>query len=593
MVEYNLSGVLRVEADGPVTIVTFNRPDALNAFDDALHHAYARLWVAWSTTTGPGCRAHRCRQGLLRRRQHRRLHPAPRRPGRPRSMMRSARRLVDEMINVRVPVVAAVNGPAVGLGCTLATLCDIVFLADTARLADPHVAVALVAGDGGAVTWPHLTSLLKAKQYLLTGDRIPPRRRWLSGWPTSWSPPTRLLPRGARLRPAAGRPSAPSGTGHQVRAQPCSGGRPPGRWGSGWQRRPIPTTRGVPGGTRAVPEPEVAVHGVAVRSDRASGGAADLAGRAPRGRVSAPSRRGWPGRRLRLGDPAGLGTALAAARWLNVSWPEEYGGRGGTPRRSCLFHIEHAAARRALLGRRAGPRPVRAHAPTSSAPRSRSSVSCPPSPPVEEMWGQGFSEPDAGSDLAGLEDQGRARRRRMGDHRPEDLDHVRHHADWLYVLCRTDPTAPKHKGISMLLVPRHQAGVDVRPIRNIAGGTEFSEMFFDGARTRPDNVVGEVNGGWRVVMGTLGNERGGTTMLPFQALFRREMHESARPGPGQGPDRDPVVRQRLAAAWAGLRIMELNNDRLLGAVLRGEHPGPESSVGKLYWANWHRSFGEL
>jgi enoyl-CoA hydratase/carnithine racemase len=88
--------------------------------------------------------------------------------------MRSARRLVDEMLNVRVPVVAAVNGAAIGLGCTLATLCDIVFLADTARMADPHVTVALVAGDGGAVTWPHMTSMLKVKQYLLTGDPVPP-----------------------------------------------------------------------------------------------------------------------------------------------------------------------------------------------------------------------------------------------------------------------------------------------------------------------------------------------------------------------------------------------------------------------------------
>jgi len=89
-------------------------------------------------------------------------------------LMRGARRIVDEMLNVHVPVVAAVNGAAIGLGCTLATLCDIVFLADTARIADPHVAVALVAGDGGAVTWPHMTSILKVKQYLLTGDPVPP-----------------------------------------------------------------------------------------------------------------------------------------------------------------------------------------------------------------------------------------------------------------------------------------------------------------------------------------------------------------------------------------------------------------------------------
>ncbi len=166
---------LLVERDGPVAIVTLNRPDALNAFDDSLHHAYARFWVDLEhddsiravVLTGAGKAF--CAGGNIDDFTRLRVDLAAR-----ASMMRSARRLVDEMINVRVPVVAAVNGPAVGLGCTLATLCDIVFLADTARLADPHVAVALVAGDGSAVTWPHLTSLLKAKQYLLTGDFISP-----------------------------------------------------------------------------------------------------------------------------------------------------------------------------------------------------------------------------------------------------------------------------------------------------------------------------------------------------------------------------------------------------------------------------------
>jgi alkylation response protein AidB-like acyl-CoA dehydrogenase len=167
------------------------------------------------------------------------------------------------------------------------------------------------------------------------------------------------------------------------------------------------------------------------------------------------------------------------------------------------------------------------------------------------------------------------------------------HADWLYVLCRTDPDAPKHRGISMLLVPADQEGVDIRPIRNIANGLEFCEVFFDEARTEADLVVGDVNGGWKVVMGTLGNERAGSTILPFQALFEREMARLLDLVRVRGLDRDPVVRQRLAKAWTGLRIMRLNNDRLLTAVLQGAHPGPESSIGKLFWANWHRDFGEL
>lgn len=166
--------VLIVESDGPVCIVRLNRPEALNSFDDALHGDFARFWVDLEqdrdvravVLTGAG-KAFSAGGNLDDFELLHRDFAIRRRT------MRYARRLVDEMLAVHVPVVAAVNGPAVGLGCTLATLCDIVFVAESAFLADPHVSVALVAGDGGAVTWPSLTSLLKAKQYLLTGDRIP------------------------------------------------------------------------------------------------------------------------------------------------------------------------------------------------------------------------------------------------------------------------------------------------------------------------------------------------------------------------------------------------------------------------------------
>jgi enoyl-CoA hydratase len=169
------SPVLDVRRDGPVAVVTLNRPDQLNSFDEELHYAFARLWldldrdldVRAVVLTGAGKAF--CAGGSIDDFDLFRTDLAAR-----TAIMRSARRLVDEMLNVRVPVVAAVNGAAVGLGCTLMTLCDIVFLAEHATVADPHVTVALVAGDGGAVTWPHLTSLLKAKQYLLTGDAIPP-----------------------------------------------------------------------------------------------------------------------------------------------------------------------------------------------------------------------------------------------------------------------------------------------------------------------------------------------------------------------------------------------------------------------------------
>jgi enoyl-CoA hydratase/carnithine racemase len=170
---YELSGIA-VRADGPVRIVTLDRPDQLNAITEDLHGELVKLWshverddeVRAVVLTGAG-KAFSA-GGNYEDFEQRRVDAAFR-----RQSMRTAKRLVDAMLDVAVPVVAAVNGPAVGLGCTITTLCDIVFMADTAFLADPHVSVALVAGDGSAVSWPALTSLLRAKQFLLTGDRIP------------------------------------------------------------------------------------------------------------------------------------------------------------------------------------------------------------------------------------------------------------------------------------------------------------------------------------------------------------------------------------------------------------------------------------
>jgi alkylation response protein AidB-like acyl-CoA dehydrogenase len=212
---------------------------------------------------------------------------------------------------------------------------------------------------------------------------------------------------------------------------------------------------------------------------------------------------------------------------------------------------------------------------------------------VTDLWGQGFSEPDAGSDLAGL----KTRAELDGDEWVVTGQKIwttfGMYADWLYVLCRTDPGSTRHKGISMLMIPAHQPGVDIRPIRNIADRTEFAEVFLDGARTAVGNVVGAPGNGWAIVMGTLGNERAGATVLPFQASFAREMVALRELVAARRLAGDPVLRDRLARAWSGLRIMQLNNARLLTSVLQGHHPGAESSIGKLFWANWHRDFGEL
>ncbi|WP_322759000.1 acyl-CoA dehydrogenase family protein [Frankia sp. Cr2] len=281
---------------------------------------------------------------------------------------------------------------------------------------------------------------------------------------------------------------------------------------------------------------------------------------------------------------------LAKDKWLNISWPVEYGGRGGTLAQEIIFQVEHARAQ--------APYWVGVHGRDLFGPTllafgtaEQKARFLPKITGVEEFWGQGFSEPDAGSDLAGL----RTRAELDGDewvvNGQKTWTTFGGYADWLYVLCRTDPDAPKHRGISMILVPRHQPGVEVRPIRNMAGGTEFAEVFFSNARTSKDLVVGEVNGGWRVVMGTLGNERGGTTVLPFQAGFEREMRaliDLVRTRPT-----DPVLRDRIASAYVGLRVMQAMNIRAISRAVANAHPGPESSISKLFWSTWHRNFGEL
>jgi alkylation response protein AidB-like acyl-CoA dehydrogenase len=166
-----------------------------------------------------------------------------------------------------------------------------------------------------------------------------------------------------------------------------------------------------------------------------------------------------------------------------------------------------------------------------------------------------------------------------------------HWAHWIFVLARTDRDAPKHKGLSYLLVPMDQPQIEIRPIVQITGHSEFNETFFDGARTAAENVVGEVNGGWRVAMGTLAFERGAST-LGQQLSFENELREITSIAQGNGLAGDPVFRQRLADAWMTLRVMRYHALRTLPMLERGTI-GPATAIHKLLWATFHRSLGEL
>ncbi len=166
------------------------------------------------------------------------------------------------------------------------------------------------------------------------------------------------------------------------------------------------------------------------------------------------------------------------------------------------------------------------------------------------------------------------------------LAHVSH---WCFVVARTDPGSSRHKGLTFLLVPMDQAGVEVRPIVQITGGGEFNEVFFDDARTEASLVVGDVNDGWRVAMGLLGFERGVST-LAQQVGFERELDHLLSLARSRRRGDDPVVRRRLVDAWIGLRLMKWNAMRSMAA--KGV-PGPEASISKLFWGTWHRDLGNL
>jgi alkylation response protein AidB-like acyl-CoA dehydrogenase len=159
------------------------------------------------------------------------------------------------------------------------------------------------------------------------------------------------------------------------------------------------------------------------------------------------------------------------------------------------------------------------------------------------------------------------------------------------VVCRTDPISTRHKGLSYLLVPMDQPGVEIRPITQLTRTSEFNEVFFDGARTARDNVVGQVGEGWRVALATLAFERG-VALLGHQLGFRRELDDVVALAQANGRSADPVIRQRLAQAHVELTIMRFNTLRSLSGV-DGPVAPPEASIAKLYWGSWHRRLGEL
>ncbi|SEG93739.1 hypothetical protein SAMN04489712_14026 [Thermomonospora echinospora] len=280
---------------------------------------------------------------------------------------------------------------------------------------------------------------------------------------------------------------------------------------------------------------------------------------------------------------------LGAHGWTCLGWPTEHGGRGLSLARQIIFHEEYARANAPARVNHLGEELLGPTLIAFGSPEQRRRF-LPEIVAVRELWCQGYSEPGAGSDLASVA----TRARLDGDEWIIDGQKVwtslAHHADWCFVVARTVPGSRRHDGLSYLLVPMRQDGVEVRPITQLTGTSEFNEVYFDGARTEASLVVGTPGDGWKVAMATLGFERGIST-VGQQIGFARELDAVIDLARRNGAIDDPVICDRIAHARMGLEAMRLHALRTLAG---DASTGPaQASVSKLVWANWHRGLGEL
>jgi alkylation response protein AidB-like acyl-CoA dehydrogenase len=288
---------------------------------------------------------------------------------------------------------------------------------------------------------------------------------------------------------------------------------------------------------------------------------------------------------------------LHSEGWAGVSWPKEYGGRGATLVEQAIFNEETVRSRTPsvanVLGIAMGGPTVIAHGTEEQRKRY-----LPPILSADEIWCQGFSEPESGSDLASL----KTRAVRHGDEWVVTGQKVwttlAHQAKWCMLVARTDPDAPKHKGITYFLMDMEQEAVGVRPLVQITGEAEFNELFIEEARIPHENIVGGEGNGWAVAITTLMHERATLAFglqVAVQIALRELVEESktARGGNGGVASDDPVIRQRLSQLLIESEVLRLNAYRGLSAIMRNGVPGPEGSLGKWHWSEVNQSLTEL
>ncbi|WP_431233936.1 acyl-CoA dehydrogenase IpdE1 [Mycolicibacterium psychrotolerans] len=277
---------------------------------------------------------------------------------------------------------------------------------------------------------------------------------------------------------------------------------------------------------------------------------------------------------------------LAAAGLTCLGWPVEHGGRGLSVAHRVAFYEEYAKADAPDKVNHLGEELLGPTLIAFGTPEQQQRF-LPKILDVTELWSQGYSEPGAGSDLANVAATAVLDGDQWIINGQKVWTSLAHWAQWCFVVVRTEKGSKRHAGLSFLLVPLDQPGVEIRPIIQLTGDSEFNEVFFTDARADANLVVGEPGDGWRVAMGLLTFERGVST-LGQQIRYARELSGVAELAKSNGAIDDPLIRERLTRSWAGLQTMR----SYALATMDVEQPG-QDNVSKLLWANWHRDLGEL
>ncbi|MEP5567325.1 MAG: acyl-CoA dehydrogenase family protein [Halioglobus sp.] len=285
---------------------------------------------------------------------------------------------------------------------------------------------------------------------------------------------------------------------------------------------------------------------------------------------------------------------LAEGGWTCVGWPEEYGGRACSIEQQVIFFEEYA---RAGAPGRVGHIGEGLTGPTLIAFGSDAQKEkyLPGIVSGQELWCQGYSEPSAGSDLANVKTKARFddAKGKWVINGQKVWTSLAHESDYCFVIARTDPDSVAHKGLGFFLIKMDQPGIEIRPIEQITGTSEFNEVFFDEAVCDAEDIVGAPGDGWKVAMGLLGFERGVST-LGQQMQFQNELDDVIALAKKNGAGNDPMIRQRIARAHAELKIMRYNSMRMLSGQSGSDGSlQKEALIYKLFWATWHRSLGEL